>query len=180
MRRMLAICCVLLLAAGGWIGTRPDAPATLLALVAVPEGPVLRGPVRVIDGDTLDMGGQRLRLHGVDAPERGGACLGADGRSHDCGRWATGAAGALIGGRVLDCRDLGERTHGRIVAACTLGGQDLGAALIAAGIVRACPRYARRHPHSRGYEALEARAIAARVGLHAGRTPEPASFCRPR
>ena len=27
------------------------------------------GPARVIDGDTLDVGGVRIRLHGIDAPE---------------------------------------------------------------------------------------------------------------
>jgi endonuclease YncB( thermonuclease family) len=29
------------------------------------------GPVRVIDGDTLDLAGTRIRLWGIDAPETG-------------------------------------------------------------------------------------------------------------
>lgn len=180
MRRTLAICCALLFAVGGWIAARPDPTATLLAVVAVPQAPELTGSVRVIDGDTFDLGGVRIRLQGVDAPERRETCTDAQGRAWACGAWATDELRGLIGDRPLACADLGERNRNRIVAACTLEGQDLGAVLIAAGIVRACPRYARQHPHSRGYEALEAQAIAARVGLHAGRTPEPARFCRPR
>ena len=35
----------------------------------VEGAPDLEGPVRVVDGDTFDVGGVRVRLHGVDAPE---------------------------------------------------------------------------------------------------------------
>lgn len=39
--------------------------------IAFPAGAqdVLTGPARVIDGDTVDVRGQRIRLHGIDAPE---------------------------------------------------------------------------------------------------------------
>jgi endonuclease YncB( thermonuclease family) len=142
--------------------------------------PGLTGPARVIDGDTFVVQGVTLRLQGVDAPEASARCRDARGRNFACGAWATDQTRALIAGRPLACHDLGERTHGRTVARCDLAGQDLGAALIAAGIVRACPRYARQHPHSQGYEGVEARAIAARTGLHAGQTPDRAAFCQPR
>jgi len=34
-----------------------------------PLAPTIAGTARVINGDTLDIRGQRIRLHGVDAPE---------------------------------------------------------------------------------------------------------------
>jgi endonuclease YncB( thermonuclease family) len=43
------------------------------------------GAVRVVDGDTLDVGGTRVRLHGIDAPEIGQHCNRPDGLRWDCG-----------------------------------------------------------------------------------------------
>jgi len=157
------------------------AVAALGWAVPVPLGASgLQGPARVIDGDTLDIGGIRLRLQGIDAPERGQRCQDGAGGVWACGDWSGRALREALRGARLVCHDLGERTHGRIVARCDLDGRDLGALLVETGVVRACPRYAARHPHSRGYEQLESRAIARRVGLHAGTTPPLAGFCTDR
>ena len=44
------------------------AALALLASVAAAE-PVGVGPITVVDGDTVEQGGQRWRLDGIDAPE---------------------------------------------------------------------------------------------------------------
>lgn len=150
------------------------APVSVAASVGI-----LQGGLRVIDGDTFVLGGQRIRLQGVDAPEREERCVGADGKEFPCGSWATEQLRDKLRGGRLTCHDLGERSHERVVARCSLNGQDLGALLVARGIARACPNYARRHAHSRGYMALEERAIARRAGIHQGQTPKLAGFCRP-
>ena len=46
----------------------------LLIAVAVILWPILAlgeitGPARVIDGHTIEVAGERIRLHGIDAPE---------------------------------------------------------------------------------------------------------------
>ena len=173
MRGFVSICCVAGLI---WVAAEGQPSQPVPAVMTLAPAP-LSGAVRVVDGDTFDLGAVRIRLQGVDAPERHQACQDARGRDWACGAWATDQLRALIGDRALACRDLGERNRNRIVAACTLAGQDLGALLVEQGIVRACPRYARQHPHSRPYERLEGEAIAARRGLHAGTTPERAAFC---
>jgi endonuclease YncB( thermonuclease family) len=34
----------------------------------------ISGKPRIIDGDTIEVAGQRIRLHGIDAPESGQTC----------------------------------------------------------------------------------------------------------
>ncbi|MYE59472.1 MAG: thermonuclease family protein, partial [Alphaproteobacteria bacterium] len=46
------------------------AAAMLAAVLAGPAGAgAISGKARVVDGDTLAVAGQRIRLHGIDAPE---------------------------------------------------------------------------------------------------------------
>ena len=40
-----------------------------LCLLAIPALADVTGAASVIDGDTLEIHGQRIRLHGIDAPE---------------------------------------------------------------------------------------------------------------
>jgi endonuclease YncB( thermonuclease family) len=169
----------LILLALAWLA--PPGQAPTVGVVQASGGLAsagLQGRARVTDGDTFVVNGVTIRLQGVDAPEASARCRDAHGRGFACGDWATARTRDLIADRPLECRDLGERTHGRTVARCFLDGQDLAAQLIAQGIVLACPRYARTHPHSQDYERIEAQAIARRIGLHAGQTPDRAGFCQ--
>jgi endonuclease YncB( thermonuclease family) len=72
----------------------------------------------------------------------------------------------LVEGETIVCRLTNERTHGRRVGWCQRGGQDLGAAVIEAGLARDCPRYS-----GGAYAGLEPPA--------ARRLPLP-SYCTPR
>ena len=56
----------------------------------------ITGKPRIIDGDTIENGGERIRLHGIDAPEAGQLCT-ADGRRWACGQNATLALSQMIG-----------------------------------------------------------------------------------
>ncbi|MCL6609585.1 MAG: thermonuclease family protein [Geminicoccaceae bacterium] len=123
----------------------------------------LRGVVeRVRDGDTFELEGRAIRLQGVAAPELNDR-LGAESRE---------ALRQLVAGRTVACAPDGSRTRGRIVAVCTVDGRDLGAALVAAGLARDCPRFSGGR-----YAALE-RAASARGAPITRVYPLP-SYCRP-
>lgn len=101
---------------------------------------ILNGKARIIDGDTLEVVGSKVRLNGVAAPERDEAG----------GPQATQFMKTLTDGQTIRCSLTGEKTYQREVGTCWLGTTDIGGALIAAGLARDCPRYS-----SGRYAALE-------------------------
>ena len=141
------------------------------------QGAIL-GPARVIDGDTVEIRGTRIRIQGIDAPEMDDSCLRPDGTAWACGVWSMQAARDRFDGRILQCEDLGERTWGRVVARCLYGEVDVAAAMVKKGAARACPRFAQQHAHSRGYIDIERGAAAEGRGIFDGTPPPLAGFCR--
>lgn len=129
---------------------------------------MLDGPVRVIDGDTLEISGERVRLFGIDAPEHDQRCTDAAGRPWVCGTRATEALRDLVQGRAVRCSGEEQDRYGRLVARCTVAGRDLGAAMVRDGMAFAYRRY------SLDYVAEEGRAKAARRGIWAGAAENPA------
>ncbi len=64
--------------------------AIALCLLASPALAAVTGIASVIDGDTLEIHGQRIRLHGIDAPESRQLCF-IDGKPWQCGKDAANA-----------------------------------------------------------------------------------------
>ena len=125
------------------------------------------GPARVIDGDTLVMEGETIRLYGVDAPETDQSCHGPRGRIWRCGQTATRALAALSADRTVVCMTTSRGRYGRAIARCHVGKVDLGAWMVASGWALAYRRYSRRYvPH-------ECAARLARRGLWSGRFEAP-------
>ena len=132
-------------------------------------GEPVTGAARVIDGDLLEIAGVRVRLHGIDAPERDQDCRDAGGKSYSCGRASMRALTAAIAGRSVTCTPVQVDQYNRDVALCTVDDDDLGEAMVRGGHAL---DYAR---HSRGrYAAAEREARAARRGLWAGTFETPA------
>ncbi len=96
-----------------------------LCLLATPALADVSGPARIIDGDSLEIAGERIRLHGIDAPESRQLChLG--GKPWQCGKDAANALADKIGRQSVTCKELDRDRYKRIVAKCSVAGEDLG------------------------------------------------------
>src|SRR5262249_5834171 len=61
------------------------------------------GQASVVDGDTLEIHGIRIRLWGVDAPESSQLCRGEDSLQYRCGAQAANDLAAIIARRPVNC-----------------------------------------------------------------------------
>lgn len=134
-------------------------------------GTTVSGAARVIDGDTLEIGGTRVRLHGIDAPESAQRCR-ADGRSWPCGREATRALAGHIGGRPVACDERDRDRYGRTVGVCRVEGEDVNAWMAAQGWAFAYRKY------STSYVGEETAAKAGRRGIWRGEVVAPWAWRR--
>ncbi len=154
-----------------WTGWRRAcrllAAAALAAGFAWPAGAeVISGRARVVDGDTLAVAGQRVRLHGIDAPETRQTCT-REGSRWACGRASTEAMRRLVGRNPVGCDVVERDRYARAVATCFAAGRDVQRALVRQGLALAYRRYSTR------YVPDEESARAERLGLWAGAFVEP-------
>ena len=124
------------------------------------------GSARVIDGDTLEISGQRIRIHGIDAPEGRQTCTRGQ-TIWLCGKKAAKAMIALVRGSEVKCEAIDTDRYGRIVGKCFANGRDVGEALVMDDLALAYRQY------STDYIQVEASAKAARRGLWAGEFVAP-------
>ena len=159
----------------------PARPFSALALIAAwllvassasaqtelsPPQPV-DGLAQVVEGDRMIVNGQPVRLYGIDAPELGQQCRSARGVPFDCGEAARAVLERMIGSNPVRCSIFSVSSAGDQIGLCQVDGADLGTRMIADGWAFPQRRLSNR------YEAMEARAQSARVGLWAGFAERP-------
>lgn len=136
-----------------------------IVAVAGPEGTIL-----VVDGDTWDVGGDRVRLFGIDAPEADQTCQNASGDIWECGAWVTEEVRSRYAHKNAVCDEMDRDRYGRTVARCRVGTADVGQSLVSDGLAFAYRRY------SMDYDLDEKSAVVAGRGLHNSRVQNPAAF----
>ncbi len=114
--------------------------AVLIALLPAVALADMTGPASVIDGDTIEIHGTRIRLHGIDAPESRQFCH-IDGKRWRCGQRAALALADKIGRRPVACVGRDRDRYGRVLAVCLVGAEDLNGWLVANGWALAYRRY---------------------------------------
>lgn len=137
----------------------------LAVIFTVTASPAVLAQTRVVDGDTFDLDGLRIRINGIDTPEFGQHC-----GDWDCRQAAMEQLDALISAGTVNCEALDQDKYGRTIARCDVDGRDLGDAMIGAGLARAFTRY------SDAYVGAEEIARTAAVGIWQGDYETPWDF----
>lgn len=139
-----------------------------LALTGEAQAADLTGQSSVIDGDTIEVHGTRIRLWGIDAPETTQLCRGEDSLQYRCGARAANDLDAFIAKRSVICKPMSLDRYRRTVATCTVGDVDLGDWLVRNGLALDWPRHSRRR-----YGAVQQQAQEAGRGIWKGSYVEP-------
>ncbi len=93
----------------------------------------ISGPPEVIDGDTVEIAGQRIELWGIDAPELGQECMGQS-RLFDCGEIARAALLDLTAGYDVVCQPVETQAAADTrIATCTAGGFSINRNMVYTG-----------------------------------------------
>ena len=138
-----------------------------IALAAAAHAETLSGAAEIVDGDTLIVDGERVRLWGIDAPERNQPChhVSGEGEPWSCHDLTVLALSLILetAGHVARCETRYRDRYERIVATCSAGPvADIGRELVKRGVAYDYARY------SDGYyarEQMEARTEGR--GIHA-------------
>jgi endonuclease YncB( thermonuclease family) len=131
----------------------------LTLFLASPAFADVTGTASIIDADTLEIHGTRIRLIGIDAPENGQLCTEPDGSTWRCGQKAALALSDYINRRPVECVGDKKDRYKRLLAVCHLDDVDLNAWLVEEGWAVAYRRY------STVYVEQEERAEANKKGI---------------
>ena len=105
------------------------------------SAPAIQGTASVIDGDTIEIRGERIRLDAIDAPESSQPCPDAAGKQYRCGQKSAFALADMIGRSVVSCEPKGRDRYKRVIAVCFKAETNLNAWMVVQGWAVAFRKY---------------------------------------
>jgi endonuclease YncB( thermonuclease family) len=129
--------------------------------------PTVVGSGTAVEGDSISVNGQVVKLWGIDAPETGQKCRNKLRQSYDCFSPSKNTLQSLIGQNQITCYIRGSDRHGQQIGTCAVNDLDLAALMVRSGWAMA---YFNLTPQ---YVGLEADAQAQSKGLWAGHADPP-------
>jgi endonuclease YncB( thermonuclease family) len=103
----------------------------------------IAGQAFVIDGDTLEIQGVRIRLFGIDAPESDQTCHDDDGKLYRCGLKAADELSSFTAGKTVSCMPQNLDQYGPVFAVCSVGDIDIADWMVRNGFALDWPQYSR-------------------------------------
>ena len=96
--------------------------------------------LKIIDGDTIILNGEKIRFSGIDTPELQQTCLQGD-QEVGCGKTAKKLLTEKIGNAIIECISEGKDTYKRTLAECFVNGESLSKFLVRSGYAFAFRKY---------------------------------------
>lgn len=169
----------MLLAAMGVAGAAGYFGSDLMERVPLPSGlqvtasssaETIVGRMSVIDGDTIEIHGERVRFHGIDAPEAAQLCADGDGRMYRCGARSAEALAAWLGASSpTRCEFVERDQYDRFVGNCTRAdGASVQRWLVRNGHAVDWPRYS-----NGAFSEEQSAAKAEKTGIWQGKFQPP-------
>ena len=114
---------------------------------------VFEGIPRVIDGDSLEINGNKIRLFGIDAPEKKQNCKKSYliisflnfQKKYECGLLATNQLKKLINNKAVQCVSESKDRYNRYLSICYLKNKDINSWLVKNGYAIAYKKYSTKY-----------------------------------
>jgi len=103
----------------------------------------ISGSAVVTDGDTIKISNNKIRLHGIDAPEKRQNCTKNE-KKYNCGVVATEALSKKIGKNIVKCLTQKKKDrYNRFIGVCFVDQQNLNKWMVSNGYAIAYRRYSK-------------------------------------
>ena len=99
--------------------------------------------LRVVDGDTIHLNGEKIRFTGIDTPELKQTCV-KEGFINQCGVTAKEILIVKIGDNKVECISEGKDRYKRTLAECFVNDESLSSYLVRSGYAFAYRRYSKK------------------------------------
>ena len=122
----------------------------ILILGLLFSDPSLANNLKVIDGDTIVLNGEKIRFSGIDTPELKQTCL-KDNEKVDCGMLAKKLLVKKIGNNTPICIGKKKDFYKRTLAECFVNGESLSKFLVRSGYAFAYRKYSTKFIEDENY-----------------------------
>ena len=96
--------------------------------------------LKIVDGDTIVLNGEKIRFSGIDTPELKQTCMNGDEKVF-CGKSAKTLLVKKIGNQTFKCIREGKDVYKRTLAECFINGESLSIFLVRSGYAFAYRKY---------------------------------------
>ena len=99
--------------------------------------------LKIVDGDTIVLNGEKIRFSGIDTPELKQTCI-KDDQKIFCGMLAKMILVKKIGNEIPNCKKEGVDVYKRVLAECFVNGESLSSFLVRSGYAFAYRKYSKK------------------------------------